>query len=96
LYAVSDIDEAIELANVTEFGLGANVWTNDETERARFIRDISAGMVFVDGNTTSFPELPFGGVGSSGYGRELSWHGMKEFCNAKSVWIGKGPASTTE
>jgi succinate-semialdehyde dehydrogenase / glutarate-semialdehyde dehydrogenase len=53
-------------------------------------------MVFVDGNTTSFPELPFGGVGSSGYGRELSWHGMKEFCNAKTVWIGKGSASTTE
>jgi len=96
LYAVSDIDEAIELANATEFGLGANVWTNNETERARFIRDISAGMVFVDGNTTSFPELPFGGVGSSGYGRELSWHGMKEFCNAKTVWIGKGSASTTE
>lgn len=96
LYRVDDIDEAIELANATEFGLGSNVWTDDEQERARFVRDISSGMVFVNGNTTSFPELPFGGVRHSGYGRELSAHGIKEFCNTKTVWIGRGSAFSTE
>jgi len=88
LYRVPDIDAAIELANGTEFGLGANAWTNDEAERARFIRDLDAGMVFINGNVTSYPQLPFGGIKSSGYGRELSVQGIREFCNAKSVWIG--------
>ena len=96
LYRVDDIEDAIDLANATEFGLGSNVWTDDEQERDRFIRDISSGMVFVNGNTTSFPELPFGGVRSSGYGRELSSHGIKEFCNAKTVWIGRGSEFSTE
>ena len=88
LYRVADIDAAIELANGTEFGLGANAWTNDDTERSRFIRDLAAGMVFVNGNVTSYPQLPFGGVRTSGFGRELSYHGIREFCNAKTVWIG--------
>jgi len=88
LYRVADIDAAIELANGTEFGLGANAWTNDEQERKRFIRDLAAGMVFINGNVTSYPQLPFGGVKSSGHGRELSVHGIREFCNIKSVWIG--------
>jgi succinate-semialdehyde dehydrogenase/glutarate-semialdehyde dehydrogenase len=88
LYRVPDIDAAIELANGTEFGLGANAWTNDEAERARFTRDLAAGMVFINGNVTSYPELPFGGVKSSGFGRELFRHGIREFCNIKSVWIG--------
>ena len=88
LYRVADIDEAIELANGTEFGLGANAWTNDGAERSRFIRDLVAGMVFVNGNVTSYPQLPFGGVRTSGFGRELSYHGIREFCNAKTVWIG--------
>ncbi|MCU4183082.1 NADP-dependent succinic semialdehyde dehydrogenase [Acidiferrimicrobium sp. IK] len=96
LYRVRDIDEAVELANATEFGLGANVWTDDESERERFLADIEAGMLFFNGNTTSYPELPFGGIKSSGYGRELSFHGIKEFCNAKTVWVGKGSASTSE
>src|SRR5579859_6931559 len=88
LYRVPDIDAAIELANVTEFGLGANAWTNDEAERARFIRDLDAGMVFVNGNVTSYPQLPFGGVKTSGFGRELFSQGIREFCNIKTVWIG--------
>jgi succinate-semialdehyde dehydrogenase / glutarate-semialdehyde dehydrogenase len=88
LYRVSDLDEAIELANITEFGLGANAWTNDEAERVRLIRDLDAGMVFINGNVTSYPQLPFGGVKTSGYGRELAAHGIREFCNIKTVWIG--------
>jgi succinate-semialdehyde dehydrogenase/glutarate-semialdehyde dehydrogenase len=88
LYRVPDIDAALELANGTEFGLGANAWTNDEQERSRFIRDLVAGMVFINGNVTSYPQLPFGGVKTSGHGRELSVQGIREFCNIKSVWIG--------
>ena len=88
LFRVLDIDEAIDLANGTEFGLGANAWTNDEDERGQFIRDLAAGMVFINGNVTSYPQLPFGGVRTSGFGRELSMHGIREFCNLKTVWIG--------
>ncbi len=88
LYRVPDIDVAIGLANDTEFGLGASAWTNDQAERGRFIRDLAAGMVFINGNVTSYPELPFGGVKKSGHGRELSFHGIREFCNIKSVWAG--------
>jgi succinate-semialdehyde dehydrogenase / glutarate-semialdehyde dehydrogenase len=88
LYRVEGIDEAIEVANATSFGLGANAWTDDEAERARFIRDLDAGMVFINGNVTSYPELPFGGIKRSGYGRELTGHGIREFCNLKAVWVG--------
>jgi succinate-semialdehyde dehydrogenase/glutarate-semialdehyde dehydrogenase len=89
LYRVSNIEEAIALANGTTFGLGANAWTTDDTERDRFIRDLTAGMVFINGNVTSYPQLPFGGVKRSGYGRELAAHGIREFCNIKSVWVGR-------
>jgi succinate-semialdehyde dehydrogenase / glutarate-semialdehyde dehydrogenase len=88
LYRVPDIDAAIELANGTEFGLGANAWTTDPAEQDRLARDLWAGMVFINGNVTSYPQLPFGGVKSSGYGRELYSQGIREFCNIKSVWIG--------
>jgi succinate-semialdehyde dehydrogenase / glutarate-semialdehyde dehydrogenase len=88
LYRVPDLDAAIGLANGTEFGLGANAWTNDEAERKRLIRDLAAGMVFINGNVTSYPELPFGGVKKSGHGRELSLPGIREFCNVKSIWVG--------
>jgi succinate-semialdehyde dehydrogenase/glutarate-semialdehyde dehydrogenase len=89
LYRVGGLEEAIGLANATWFGLGANAWTNDEGERERFIRDLDAGLVFVNGMVASYPELPFGGVKDSGYGRELSSHGIREFCNVKTVWIGE-------
>ncbi len=93
LYQVADIDAAIALANGTEFGLGANAWTNDEEERSRFVQDLAAGMVFINGNVTSYPQLPFGGVKSSGHGRELFVQGIREFCNIKAVWIG-GPGGS--
>jgi succinate-semialdehyde dehydrogenase / glutarate-semialdehyde dehydrogenase len=88
LYRVSSYEEAIEIANGTSFGLGANAWTRDAAERERFIADLDAGAVFINGMVTSYPALPFGGVKSSGYGRELSAHGIREFCNIKTVWIG--------
>jgi succinate-semialdehyde dehydrogenase/glutarate-semialdehyde dehydrogenase len=88
LYRVPDLDAAIDLANGTEFGLGANAWTTDPAERARLVRDLDAGMVFVNGNVTSYPQLPFGGVKGSGHGRELFSQGIREFCNIKSVWVG--------
>src|SRR3954451_14527609 len=88
LFTVQDLDEAIEIANSHPYGLGSNLWSEDEDERARFIRDIASGMAFVNGMTTSYPDLPFGGVKQSGYGRELTDLGMHEFMNAKTVWIG--------
>ncbi|HUB70407.1 MAG TPA: NADP-dependent succinic semialdehyde dehydrogenase [Acidimicrobiales bacterium] len=90
LFRVKDINEAIALANATEFGLGANAWTNDEDERERFVRDLDAGAVFINGMVTSYPELPFGGIKTSGYGRELSAQGIRAFCNLKTVWVGEG------
>jgi succinate-semialdehyde dehydrogenase / glutarate-semialdehyde dehydrogenase len=89
IYPVPSIDAAIDLANITVFGLGSNAWTQDEGEQARFARDLEAGMVFINGNVTSYPQLPFGGVKTSGFGRELARDGIREFCNIKSVWVGK-------
>ncbi|MFF3493071.1 NADP-dependent succinic semialdehyde dehydrogenase [Streptomyces sp. NPDC002795] len=88
LYRVADLDEAIAVANDTPFGLSSNLWTRDEDEIERFVRDSQAGGVFVNGMTASHPALPFGGAKRSGYGRELSDQGIKEFCNITTVWIG--------
>ncbi|WNZ13336.1 NADP-dependent succinic semialdehyde dehydrogenase [Streptomyces sp. 11x1] len=88
LYRVADLDEAIAIANDTPFGLSSNVWTRDSAEVDRFVRDLDAGAVYVNGMTASHPAFPFGGVKRSGYGRELSGHGIREFCNITTVWHG--------
>ncbi|MDK1344845.1 NADP-dependent succinic semialdehyde dehydrogenase [Streptomyces sp. 378] len=88
LYRAADLDEAVLIANDSPFGLSSNVWTRDEGEVDRFVRDLEAGGVFFNGMTASHPAFPFGGVKRSGYGRELSGHGIREFCNITTVWHG--------
>ena len=95
LWTVDSLDEAIEIANSHPYGLGSNLWSEDEGERAQFVRDIQSGMAFINGMTTSWPQLPFGGIKQSGYGRELTELGMREFMNAKTVWVG-APSSEQE
>lgn len=87
LYKVQSLDEAFAVANNSEFGLGSAFWSNDAEEVARAEREIEAGAVFINGMTISYPELPFGGIKRSGYGRELSMEGVREFCNLKTVWV---------
>src|SRR5450755_103673 len=84
---VPDLTAALEVANATTFGLGSSVWGTDEAEIQRCIEELEAGAVFVNAMVASTPELPFGGIKRSGFGRELSELGLKEFCNAKTVWI---------
>jgi succinate-semialdehyde dehydrogenase/glutarate-semialdehyde dehydrogenase len=82
-------DDAVRLANDSRFGLGASIWTADAQRGEALARRIESGAVFVNGLVKSMPELPFGGVKKSGYGRELSYLGIREFVNQKSIWIGK-------
>jgi succinate-semialdehyde dehydrogenase/glutarate-semialdehyde dehydrogenase len=87
LFRVKSIDEAIDLANATTFGLGAAAWTNEHNEQERLSEELEAGSVFINGMVASDPRLPFGGIKNSGYGRELSEFGIREFVNIKTVWI---------
>jgi succinate-semialdehyde dehydrogenase/glutarate-semialdehyde dehydrogenase len=86
VYRVADRDEAVRVANQTTFGLSSAVWSNDADEQDWFVSALDAGAVFLNGMTVSYPELPFGGIKDSGYGRELAAAGIREFCNLKTVW----------
>jgi succinate-semialdehyde dehydrogenase/glutarate-semialdehyde dehydrogenase len=86
VYKVSSREEAAQVANQTTFGLSSALWTNDSSDEEFFIKNIEAGAVFLNGMTISYPELPFGGVKDSGFGRELGAPGIREFCNFKTIW----------
>ena len=93
IVSASDADEAVVLANSTEYGLGANLWTSDDAAGEKLARRIESGQVFINGMVASDPRLPFGGTKHSGYGRELSSFGIREFTNIKTIWIGPAEAS---
>jgi succinate-semialdehyde dehydrogenase/glutarate-semialdehyde dehydrogenase len=82
-----DLDHAITIANDSPWGLGASVWAEDDGEQQRGIDELEAGMVFVNAMVVSTPELPFGGIKLSGYGRELGGHGIQEFTNVKTFFV---------
>ncbi|HYL70043.1 MAG TPA: aldehyde dehydrogenase family protein, partial [Candidatus Dormibacteraeota bacterium] len=84
---VRDEDEAVEVANHSQFGLGGNVWSRDSERGLAVARRIQSGGVFINGMTHSDPRLPFGGIRDSGYGRELHRFGIHEFVNIKTVWL---------
>lgn len=88
LYRVESREQARDIANQTTFGLSSAVWTTDADDEDFFVNSLDAGAVFINGMTVSYPELPFGGIKDSGYGRELAAVGIREFCNLKTVWKG--------
>ncbi len=85
---VKDADDALRVANDTDFGLGSNIWTSDVERGKKLAEQVEAGLVFINGMVASDARLPFGGVKHSGYGRELSEYGIKEFTNIQTVWVG--------
>jgi succinate-semialdehyde dehydrogenase/glutarate-semialdehyde dehydrogenase len=87
VFRIRNNDEAVRIANDSVFGLGASVWTNEPEEEQLFVSELEVGMVFINAMVMSDPRLPFGGVKRSGFGRELSALGIREFMNAKTVWI---------
>ncbi|MDF9748276.1 NAD-dependent succinate-semialdehyde dehydrogenase [Natrinema salsiterrestre] len=87
VFEVEDETDALEKANETEFGLGASIWTDDRDRGRRLAREIDAGCVYVNQLVKSDPRVPFGGIKDSGFGRELSEAGIKEFVNRKTVWV---------
>jgi succinate-semialdehyde dehydrogenase / glutarate-semialdehyde dehydrogenase len=87
LFRVRNVEDAIQLANDTDFGLASSAWTQDPDEQQMLIEQLQAGSVFINGMVKSDPRLPFGGTKNSGYGRELSVQGMHEFVNIKTVWV---------
>jgi succinate-semialdehyde dehydrogenase/glutarate-semialdehyde dehydrogenase len=87
LIHAADEDDALRIANDTRFGLGGSVWTRDNARGERFARRMACGCAFVNGIVKSDPRLPFGGIGDSGYGRELSRLGIREFVNQQTIWI---------
>jgi succinate-semialdehyde dehydrogenase/glutarate-semialdehyde dehydrogenase len=88
VYKVASREEAVRIANQTTFGLSSALWTSDTSDEEYFVKNLDAGAVFLNGMTISYPELPFGGIKDSGFGRELGAPGIREFCNLKTVWRG--------
>ncbi|HEY2206538.1 MAG TPA: NAD-dependent succinate-semialdehyde dehydrogenase [Pseudonocardia sp.] len=87
IWRARDVDDAIRIANDSDFGLGGSAWTRDAEEQQRFVAEVETGMMYINKFTESTPEVPFGGAKNSGYGRELAQFGPRSFVNAKTVWI---------